>query len=170
MQYLVTEDNLNRYRVSTKFTILKLGILVGLFSIVFNLVSEFRNDTFTSKSIAGLTLGGIGLTVIFYFVSTRKRIDYDDIKQTLYIVDTKAQTEIEVPVEKIDKIYLSAFGGRGNSSYVIVYRDFHNQQQKVRLFTIPFDKSINTIKIDTKFKNPNVMIRNWTFGWNELFE
>ena len=110
------------------------------------------------------------MTGIFYFVSTMKRIDYDDIKQTLYIVNTKAQTEIEVPVEKIDKIYLSAFGGRGNSSYVIVYRDFHNQQQKVRLFPIPFDNSIKTIKIDTELKNPNVVIRNWTFGWNEFFE
>ena len=166
----MTADNQNRYRVSTKFTILKIGILVGLFSIIFNLVRDFRNDTFISKSIAGLTLGGIAMTGIFYFVSTMKRIDYDDIKQTLYIVNTKAQTEIEVPVEKIDKIYLSAFGGRGNSSYVIVYRDFHNQQQKVRLFPIPFDNSIKTIKIDTELKNPNVVIRNWTFGWNEFFE
>ena len=166
----MTADNQNRYRVSTKFTILKIGILVGLFSIIFNLVRDFRNDTFTSKSIAGLTLGGIAMTGILYFVSTMKRIDYDDIKQTLYIVNTKAQTEIEVPVEKIDKIYLSAFGGRGNSSYVIVYRDFHNQQQKVRLFPIPFDNSIKTIKIDTELKNPNVVIRNWTFGWNEFFE
>ncbi len=117
-----------------------------------------------------MTLGTIALTAIFYFINTRKRIDYDDIKQTLYIVDTKTQTEIEVPVEKIDKIYLSAFGGRGNSSYVIVYRDFDNQQQKVRLFPILFDNSIKTIKADTEFKNPNVIIRNWTFGWNELFE
>lgn len=111
-----------------------------------------------------MTLGAIALTGIFYFLNTKKRIDYDDVKQTLYIVDTKAQTEIEVPVEKIDKICLSAFSGRGNSSYVIVYRDFQDQQQKVRLFPILFDNSIKTIKTDTKFKNPNVVIRNWAFG------
>ena len=63
---------------------------------------------------------------IYYFINTRKRIDYDDISQTLFIVDTKNQNEIEVPVEKIDKIYLSAFNGLGNSSYIIVYRDINN--------------------------------------------
>ena len=166
----MTENNQNRYRVSTKFTLLKVGLLIGLLSSIINLVREVRSDTFNQKAIIGLTLGTIALTGIFYFISTRKRIDYDDIKLTLYIVDTKTQTEIEVPVEKIDKIYLSAFGGRGNSSYVIVYRDFHNQQQKVRLFPILFDNSIKTIKTDTELKNPNVIIRNWTFGWNELFE
>lgn len=166
----MTKNNQNRYRVSTKFTLLKIGLLIGLLSIIINLVREVRSDTFNQKAIIGLTLGTIALTAIFYFISTRKRIDYDDIKQTLYIVDTKTQTEIEVPVEKIDKIYLSAFGGRGNSSYVIVYRDFHNQQQKVRLFPILFDNSIKTIKTDTELKNPSVIIRNWTFGWNELFE
>ncbi len=170
IQIIVTTDNQNRYSVSTKFTILKTAIITGLFSIVFNLVRDFRNDTFTSKSIAGLTLGGIALTGILYYISTRKRIDYDDIKQALYIVDTKAQTEIEVPVENIDKIYLSALGRRGNASYVIVYRDFHNQQQKVRLFPILFDNSINTIKTDTMLKNPNVIIKKWTFSWNELFD
>ena len=156
--------NQNRYRVSTKFTLSKVGLLIGLLSIIINVVREIRSDTFNQKRITGLTLGTIALAVIFYYISTRKRIDYDDIKQILYIVDTKAQTEIEVPVENIDKIYLSAFGGRGNSSYVIVYRDFHNQQQKVRLFPIPFDNSIKTIKMDTELKNPNVIIRNWTFG------
>jgi hypothetical protein len=166
----VTANNQNRYRVSTKFTLLKVGLLIGLLSIIINFVREIRSETFNQKSIIGLTLGTIALTGIFYFINTRKRIDYDDIKQTLHIVDPKTQTEIEVPVEKIDKIYLSAFGGRGNSSYVIVYRDFHNQQQKVRLFPILFDNSIKTIKTDTELKNPNVIIRNWKFGWNEVFE
>ena len=163
-------NNQNRYRVSTKFTLLKVGLLIVLLSIIINFVREIRSDTFNQKAIIGLTLGTIALTGIFYFISTRKRIDYDDNKQTLCIVDTKTQTEIEVPVENIDEIYLSAFGGRGNSFYVIVYRDFHHQQQKVRLFPIFFDDSIKTIKVDTELKNQNVVIRNWTFGWNELFE
>ena len=127
MQFLVTADNQNRYRVSTKFTLLKVGLLVGLLSIVINVVREFRSDTFNQKAVIGLTLGTIALGGIFYYISTRKRIDYDDIKQILYIVDTKAQTEIEVPIENIDKIYLSALGVQGFYSYVIVYRVFHNQ-------------------------------------------
>ena len=163
-------NNQNRYRVSTKFTLLKVGLLILLLSIIINFVREIRRDTFNQKALIGLTLGTIALIGFFYFISTRKRIDYDDIKQILYIVDTNTQTEIEVPVENIDEIYLSAFGGRGNSSYVIVYRDFHNQKQKVRIFPILFDNSIKTIQTDTKLKNPNVVIRNWTFGWNELFE
>jgi hypothetical protein len=110
------------------------------------------------------------LTGLLVFVYTRKRIDYDDIKQILYVVDTKRQTEIEIPVEKIDKILYSAIGGRGNKSYVIVYRDFHNHRQKVRLFPIPFDNSIDTIITDTKLQNPNLVTRNWSIGWNELFD
>jgi hypothetical protein len=129
-----------------------------------------RSANFNEKSITGLTLGTIALTAIFYFVSTRKRIDYDDIKQTLYVVDTKKDTEIEVPVENIDKILYSSFGGRGTGSYVIVYRDFHNQQQRVRLFPIPFDNTIDTIKTDAKLKNPDLVTRNWSVGWNELFD
>jgi hypothetical protein len=145
-------------------------VFIGLFSIVFSTIREIGNDTFSQKSITGLSLGTIALTGLLVFVYTRKRIDYDDIKQILYVVDTKRQTEIEIPVEKIDKILYSAIGGRGNKSYVIVYRDFHNQRQKVRLFPIPFDNSIDTIITDTKLQNPNLVTRNWSIGWNELFD
>ncbi|SHG05062.1 hypothetical protein [Flavisolibacter ginsengisoli] len=166
----MTTDNSNRYRVSTKFTLTKVFVFIGLFSIVFSTIREIGNDTFSQKSITGLSLGTIVLTGLLVFVYTRKRIDYDDIKQILYVVDTKRQTEIEIPVEKIDKILYSAIGGRGNKSYVIVYRDFHNQRQKVRLFPIPFDNSIDTIITDTKLQNPNLVTRNWSIGWNELFD
>jgi hypothetical protein len=166
----VTVDNFNRYRISTNFKILKIGIAILLFSIVFFLVKEFRNETFNYNSIAGLAIAGLSLTGIFYYISTRKRIDYDDIKQKLYIVDEKKLTEIEVPVENIDKIYISAFGRGGDTSYVIVYRDYNNQKNKVRLYPIFLDNSIKTIKADTKRKNPNVIIRNWSIGWNEFFE
>ncbi len=146
-------------------------MFVGLFSIVFNLIKEIRNDSFSQKSITGLMLGTIAFTGLLYFVSTRKRIDYDDIKQTLYVVDKKSQAEIEIPVEKIDKILFSSVGfGRGNFSYIIIYKDFHNQKQKVRLFPIYFDNSIDTIKMDAKLKNPNLVTRNWSIGWNELFD
>lgn len=147
----------------------KIFVFVGLFSIVFNIIRDTRNNSFNQKSIIGLTLGTIALTGLLYFVTTRKRIDYDDVKQTLYVVDRKSQTETEIPVEKIDKILYSAVGfGKGNYSYVIVYRDFHNQTQKVRLFPIFFDNSIETIKTDARLKNPNLITRNWSIGWNEL--
>lgn len=150
---------------------LKIFVFIGLFSIIFNLIRDVRNDTITSNSIAGLTLGTLGLAGIFYFIRTRKQIDYDEIKQVLYVVDKQKMTEFEIQVENIDKILYSAVGfGRGYYSYVIVYRDFHNQNQKVRLFPIPFDNSIDTIITDTKLKNPSLVTRSWSIGWNEFFD
>jgi len=160
----VTVDNSNRHRISTNFRVVKLLLVVGLFLMPFNLIINFNNGAFTSKSIIGLTLGTLVLTGIFYYVNTRKRIDYDDIKQILYIVDIKKKTETEIPVEKIDKILYSAIGGRGQKSYIIAYRDFHNQKKEVRLFPILFDNSIETIIIDTKLKNPALITRRWSFG------
>lgn len=160
----MTNDNPNRYRISTKFIVVKIFVIVALFAIFFNIVRDLRNDNLNQKSIVGYTVGTAALLGMFYFVSTRKRIDYDDISQCLYIVDTKNETETEIPIEQIDEIQLSAVG-RGKSCYIITYRDFHNENQKVWLFTIPFDNSINTIMTDTKYKNPNVVIRNWSFGW-----
>lgn len=110
------------------------------------------------------------MTGILYFVCTRKRIDYDDINQIVFVVDEKRQTETNIPVEKIDKVLYSSIGGSGNKSYVIIYRDFHNQRQKVRLFPIPFDNSIDTIITDIKLKNPDLVTRNWSIGWNELLD
>jgi hypothetical protein len=166
----VRTESPNRFRISTKFTIVKIFVFVGIFSIFFNVIRDIRNETFTEKSIAVLTLGTLVLTGILYFVGTRKRIDYDDIKQILYVVDIKKQTEIEISVEKIDEILYSDIGfGSGNYSYVIYYRDVYNQKQKVRLFPIPFDNSIDTIIIDTKLRNPDLVTRKWSIWWNEFF-
>lgn len=129
-----------------------------------------RSDTFTQTSIMGLTLTAIGLIGVFYYVITRKRIDYDNVKEILYLVDLKKHAEIEIPVEKIEKILFSLVGAKPFGSYVIIYRDFQNQKQKLRLFPIPFDNSIDTIITDAKAKNPNLVTRNWSFGWNELLD
>lgn len=160
----MTTENSNRFRISTKFTLVKVFVFVGLFSIILNSARVVRGGVFSEKTVIGLTFGTIALISISYFVNTRKRIDYDDIKQILYVVDTKNDTEIKVPVENIDKILYSSMGGRGTGSYVIVYRDFHSQQQEVRLFPIPFDNTIETIITDAKSKNPNLVTRNWSVG------
>ena len=159
IQLQVITESSNRYRVSAKLTMVRVGIFICLFAIIVNIIREFE-DNLISITIIPFLFAGVMLTAIYYYISNLKRIDYDDIRQTLYIVDTKSQSEIEVPVENIDKILYSSFGGRANPSYVIFYRDFHNQQQKVRLFPILFDNSIATIKTDTEFKNPHVIIKD----------
>jgi hypothetical protein len=163
--------NTNRYRISTNFISVKIVVFIGFFSVVFNLIKNIRSDTFDETSITGLALGAIALICIFYYVITRKRIDYDDIKEILYLVDLKRQTETEIPVEHIDKILYSTIGtAQPFGSYVIIYRDYQNQKQKFRLFPIPFDNSIDIIKTDAKAKNPNLITRNWSIGLNELFD
>ena len=113
----------------------------------------------------------IAFLFILRYLNSRNRIDYDDIKQVLYVVNEKENTEVEIPVDRIDKILYSAIGfSQGYRSYIIIYRDLTNQKNKIRLFPIYFDKSIETIKIDAKLKNPNLVTRNWTIGWNELFD
>lgn len=165
---MVTEGT-NRYRVSTNFTMVKIFLVFGLFAIAFDVIRNIVNDSISPNSFIGLTLGKLALAGIFYFIRTRKKIDYDDIKQILYVVDKRRLTEFEIPVENIDKILYSAMGfGQGNYSYIIVYRDFHNQIQKIRISPIPFDKSINTIITDTKLKNPKLVTRNWSTGWDEF--
>lgn len=166
----MTTSSTNRHRISANFLLVKVFVFIGLFSVVFNLIRGIRSDTFTQTSITELTLAAVALIGLFYYVATRKRIDYDDRKQILYLIDKKMQTEVEIPVEHIDKILYSAIGAQPFGSYVIIYRDFQNQKQKLRLFPILFDNSINTIKKDAKAKNPNLVTRNWSIGWNELLD
>jgi len=164
-------DNPNRYRVSTRFTIVKVFVYFGLFAIIFNLIKDINNDTFSPKLLVVLGFGILLLIGVHYFVRTRKIIEYDDIKHILYVYDPKGKVKTEISVERIDKILYSAVGlGRGSHSYVIIYRDFLNQKQKVRLFPIPFNNDIETIITDTKLKNPDLVTKNWSIGWNEFFD
>lgn len=163
-------DNFNRFRISTNFIFAKIVCALFILLISFQLVNDILTHSIDLSKFAGFSIIIAILSFIFYFLSTRKRIDYDDVNQILYVVDTRNQTETVIPVEKIDKILFSAVGVKGNNSYVIVYRDSHNAQQKIRLFPIMFDNSINGLQTDAQLKNPHLVIRNWTFGLNELFD
>ena len=155
----------NRYRVSSKFPVIKFIIGVLILSIIISIIKHISDNTITSKVILGLTVETALILALLYFIRKWKQIDYDDIKQVLYVVDLKKQMEIEVPVERIDKILYSEIGIRGKGSYIIVYRDFHNQTNKVRLFPVLFDNTIDTIITDAKLKNPEVITSSWSFGW-----
>jgi len=166
---IVAINNPNRYRVSSKFTLLKVFLPIGLFFIAFNLVREWRNNSLSTNEAMPLVFAVLMLVAVFYFVKTRKIIEYDDIKQVLYVADPNGQPETEIPVENISNILCSTLN-LGGRSYIIIYKDSQYQTQKVRLFPIPFSNDINTIITDTKLKNPGVVIRRWSFGINELFD
>lgn len=85
------------------------------------------------------------------------------------MADRNGQPKTEIPVENISSFLYSTLSISGHS-YVIIYKDSQYQTQKVRLYPILFSNDINTIIADTKLKNPDVIIRRWTFGWNELFD
>lgn len=165
-----TIDNSNRYRVSSKFLLIKIAICFGLFALTYSWGSDVYTHTFGEKSIAHL-VGTVFLVGIFYFLTKAKTIEYDDVKCILYVYDSKGKLEREIPVEQIDKILFSSLGfRRGGYSYVIVYRDLKSEKRKVRLFPIPFNNDIDTIITDTKLRNPNLITRYWSVGWNELFD
>lgn len=155
----------NRFRISSNFfiTILALGIAILSFAMI--LIKDIANNRLDYFTLIGFGFTVLTCALILYYLKRIKRIDYDDIKHIIYIVDERNQTEVEVPVERIDKIQYSSIGVSSDSSFVIFYRDIHGRQQKFRLFPILFDNSIKTIIIDTKIKNPEVVVREWSFFW-----
>jgi len=141
--------------------VLTVFILIGL---VFNLTIRIINNTLTAPILVAATIAIIIFSLLLFYLNTRKVVEYDDVKQVLYILSSKDILEFEVPVEKINEIVLSTIGfDRLGYSYVIIFNDFQNQKQKIRFFTIPFHRDIDTLIADTKYKNPNLIARPWSF-------
>ena len=162
-------ENSNRHRVSARFILAYIFILVVVFLTILSFTDAVRFHRVSAGSISGLVFALIFGFVLWYFFMTMKIIEYDNVKCILYVLDWRRKTETQIHVEKIDKILMSVVGA-SNGSYVIVYRDEENREKKVRLFPIPLSGDIQIIKTDTKLRNPNVVIRNWSVGWNEFFE
>ena len=164
----MSADKSNRYRISSKFVLLKIGIGIGLLSILISTYQAFQANFVPSDVVISIVLTIVILFGILYFISTGKRVDYDDVKQVLYIVDEKRDCEIQVPVERIQMIQVSSLSGQGRGAYKIVYLDDSQFTQRIWVFTIPFDRSIDTIITDAELKNPNFEKRIWSIGWNEF--
>ncbi len=159
----------NRFRISSNFPIIKFVICILTVSIIINIGTSISNNAIASETIFLLGVELLVAVALFYFIRTRKQIDYDDIAQILYLVDKNNLAETQIPVERLDKILYSGIGLQSKGSYVIFYRDSYNQLAKFHLFPILFDNSIATIIADTKFKNPNLITRTWSLGWLNLF-
>lgn len=166
----MTQNSSSRQRISTDFAIQIVVISVISIFMTLAVANDFLHREFSSTT-AGLLLAMLLAILLIRFLVTRPKIDYDFAEHILYIAAQKGQLEQEVPVKQIDKILFSIFGfGRGSQSYVIKYRDQSGSEQKIRLFTRMFDNSVTTLIKDTKAENHNLVTRNWSFGFNELFD
>jgi hypothetical protein len=165
-------DNENRYRISTKFTSVKVFVWIGISSMLIWLGVLITRHSLVQGEVIPMVMGMAVCAGLLYFVATRKRIDYDDIRQELYIVDEKMGTEEVVRVAEIHKISLSGFGfdGPTGRSWNIAYTDGQGEWRKFRLYPIPLSNDIETLIIDAKLANPELVVRRWTFGWNEFFD
>lgn len=160
-----------RKRISSNFTLTKIFIYVAILFLVINLITVFPTSFI---KVAGFSTAFIFFGALLYYCHTRPIIYYDQLEEKLSIKKYKTIEEIEVPIENINKILFSAFGlnlsNLSDYSYVIVYTDNAFNTKKIRLFPITFSNDISQLIKNTKAKNPNVMVRNWSFGLNELFD
>ncbi len=156
-------NNPNRYRISSKFTIVKIAICIAFLGMALNLASNIYNNTYTQNNAAGFIFGCLFFSGLLYYLKTRKIIEYDDVKHILYVLDSKRQFYTEIPVERIDKISLSGISNL-YKSYTINYRDSLDQAQTICLYPVLFRKDIDTLIADAKYKNPDMVVRKWFVG------
>ncbi len=167
----MTDINPNRQRISSDFALEKIILILLMLTFSFFFYVNIYDHTLTLSTGSGMLAGIIALGVVYYFVNRSNIIEYDDIKQVLYVLDHKHENEIEIPLEKIEKIYLSMAGDFFvKYSYVIVYRDAHDNRNKQRLHPIFMNHCVDDMIRDAKLKNPDLVVKKWSFGWNELFE
>lgn len=157
-------------RISTDFAIplVFLGIVTAFLLLSF--LNSIIHHEFDGSASGMLVFILVSLLLMGYLF-TRKRVVYDFAQCVLYVSGRDGQNETAIPVQRIEKILFSLFAiGRGSSSYIIVYRDENDQQQKFRLFTRTCDDAVNTLMKDAKAANPDLVCRNWSVGINEFFD
>lgn len=139
--------------------------------ILLTILNGILNHTIEKRLIFIYLIAIVCLLYILNYLNTRRNVYYDHLQKRIIIESKKDIVLFEIPIDRIDKILYSAIGfGNGSRSYVIVYYDSENIQRRIRIFPKVFENSMETIKSDTKSVNPEVKIRNWTFGVNELFD
>lgn len=162
-----------RHRVSTNFLSIKIFLAICFAFLFFNFFFGDDSFGFNLHSVLWFFLTAIFLGGFFYFLETRKIIEFDNMNN-LYVFDKKRSKEIKISLDRIEKILFSGFGlnlfSFSNYSYRIVYRDNNSQLKKVRLFPRTGRDDISTIIKMTRIANPNVKVCNWSFGWNELLD
>lgn len=151
--------------------IVKVVIISIVACILLAILNGILNHTIEKGIFFIYLIAIVGLLFVLNYLNTRRNVYYDHLQKMIIIESKKGIVLFEIPIDRIDKILYSAIGfGNGSRSYVIVYYDSENVQRRIRIFPKVFDNSMEQIKFDTKSVNPEVKIRNWTFGVNELFD
>ena len=141
------------------------GILILGLLIVLLLLGDF-NRTETGFQ-TGYLISIPCLTGLLWLLFTRPDVYYNE--DFMFIKKGK-DNEVKIPLENIQSIKLSALGYQYAGSWVVKYFENNSEVKTIRIFpsifSNPFSKFIKSVKI----KKPDISIRNWTFGINELFD
>ena len=125
-----------------------------------------------NKKLISLLVITVLFGVFLYLIEQRNVIEFDG--KNLYVSNKMKKQEIKIPLEKIDKLLFSVIGLNSHSyssySYRIIYRDDNSKIKRIRLYPRIGRDDISEIIRQTKIKNPNVEVCNWSFGLNEIFE
>ena len=157
-------EKAEKLKISSDFIFIKF-LFIGILGILFLLLTDYkRTETIV---VVEYVVIFIVLSFLLYFLFTRPDIYYDS--QNLYIKGS--DFNIEIPFENIQSIYFSVIGfGQGSYSYKIKYLDPENKIAVVRLFPSYLSNPVSKFISCVEEQNPNVKIRNGSFGINELFD
>ena len=155
----------NKLKISSDFIIERIILAIALVIVLLLLIDYPR----THKDFP--TGGLIACCIIcftFYFLFTRPNVYYNE--KSMFIKKNKA-SELEIPLENIKSIKLSVLGfSKYGGSWLLKYYTSDSELKSVRIyhsiFSNPFSKFIKAVEN----KNQKLVIRDWTFGWNELFD
>lgn len=153
----------DKIKISSSF----IGQKTVLFIIMFFLLlvwSDYKRSH--DGTFLGHATGFIIVLALLVFFFTRPNMYYDE--NNFYIAQARRKN-IEIPLANIQSINYSILSFQKFShSYRIKYLNDNNEIKSIRLFPgmSPISEFINCVKKE----NPNVTTKNWSYGFNELFD
>lgn len=163
----------NRELISTRFIFGKF--VFGFLSVsasVFLIVDFYNNSDFEAEFefeklvllISIWLLSGL----FYWFTKSIRNIEFDGEK--LFLIDRKSKSEEVIELQKVSSVVFSAIGINlvNKFSYRLFYTNKNGLNKMVRWF--PSDGFLPSKLIDKiKKKNPNVVVTNMGFGFEEFF-
>lgn len=147
----------DKTRISADFVIFDI-VLIAIIGLMILLLTDYRR-TSTNSIVSYIFI--VALCSIL-LISTLNIPEYYFDSKFLY-VEKSGKIKRQIPLEAIQSITFSTFG----HSYKIRFVDNSNELGSERIYTnpfLPFSKFIKAVKQ----QNPDVYVRRWTVGFNEL--